>query len=164
MRTKESCVEMCCEFLRTETSMTKLSMNRANQRVIANALITRPGSSLGFPSHFSKKVIPCQMLPQQASHCCFRLSICALCSLSPRTCSGTRLPGRACWVSPRARGGNRHRWTDPCGRGLLSNAEMGNWACEGWRWIWTQASDPVALTQGLAKCGLWPQSGQLPVL
>ena len=64
MRTIKLCVVMFCEFLRIETPVTKLSMNRANQRIITSAFITQASRiTLGFPFHFSERAIDLEDTP-----------------------------------------------------------------------------------------------------
>lgn len=59
LRTNGLRVVSRCEFLRIETSMTKLFMNTVTQRMITNAFITQASQITGgFPFHFRERGMP----------------------------------------------------------------------------------------------------------
>lgn len=80
---------MHCEFLRIETRMTKLSMNRANQRIITNAFIIQASQiTMRFLFHFSERVIDLEhTAPANGCHFCLKHHTCAIFSLKSTTYS-----------------------------------------------------------------------------
>lgn len=143
------------EFLRIETPMTKLSMNRANQRR-TDIFIARAGRiTPGFPFHISEWALA------------LRAGAIFVWSLAPVLAAPWSWPpSPAVWVPEEATTGvslvlgeeHMQRWADTSWWGLFSNPEVET----GAQVVVKVGLDPsiwlliIALNQGLAKHGPWP--------
>lgn len=118
-------VLMCCESLRIETSMTKLSTNRAEQRAITMLLCSAASSPWVF--HFP--VVKGDTL-EGAPH---KPVVFVSGSAPVLSAPGAKRHLRRARRCPQGCGGNRQRWAAPC---------------MGTRHERTRVSDPTALIQG----------------